>query len=94
MLLFYCFVDETNSEKLEQMACWVYAATLSHLPACARQWWSGSDVKTSQLVERVTSTFVSPHLSLQELQYVATHENKFRNMTVNFSIKYQIKKKI
>lgn len=86
MLLYnvkYVIIGETTSEKLEQMSCWVYASTVFQLPASVRQWWSATDTKTAHVVERVTSTFVSPQLSLKELQDVSKHENKFKNMVVS-----------
>lgn len=76
------FLDECTSNKLEQMVCWVYTSTVSQLPASVRQWWSGSDTRAVQIVEKVTSAFVSPQLCLQELSDVAKHENRFKNMVV------------
>ncbi|XP_025830695.1 E3 ubiquitin-protein ligase listerin isoform X2 [Agrilus planipennis] len=67
---------------IEHMVCWTYYQTLSQLPALVRQWWSVTESKVSQIVERVTSVYVSPTLCSQELSDVIQHEKKFKNMTV------------
>lgn len=69
------------------MACWVYANTLTQLPALVRQWWSSIETRVNQVVDRVTSAYVSPQLCAQELADVATHENKFKNMVVGSILK-------
>ncbi|KAK9753539.1 Ring finger domain [Popillia japonica] len=74
--------DQINSNKIERMACWVYANTLTQLPALVRQWWSSIETRVNQVVDRVTSAYVSPQLCAQELADVATHENKFKNMVI------------
>lgn len=71
-----------TSENLEHLACWIYFFCLSQLPALVRQWWSEADSKVTQIVERVTSFYVSPQLCSQELHNVSTQENKFKNMVV------------
>ncbi|KAI4457621.1 zinc finger protein [Holotrichia oblita] len=74
--------DPINSNKIERMACWVYANAVTQLPALVRQWWSSIETRVNQVVDRVTSAYVSPQLCAQELADVATHENKFKNMVI------------
>lgn len=76
--------DPINSNKIERMTCWVYANTVTQLPALVRQWWSSIETRVNQVVDRVTSAYVSPQLCTQELADVATHENKFKNMVVGY----------
>ncbi|XP_017770844.1 PREDICTED: E3 ubiquitin-protein ligase listerin [Nicrophorus vespilloides] len=87
---FECFVEkpklllgeEINSDKLERFVCWIYASTLAQLPASVRQWWTNAEARTSQIVERVTTAYVSPSLCSQELTDVSEHETTFKNMVV------------
>lgn len=78
------FTEACTSEQLEHVVCWIYAFCLSQLPALVRQWWSETETKVSQIVEKVTSFYVSPQLCSQELADVGHRENKFKNMTVRF----------
>lgn len=78
------FSEPITSEKIERLNCSVYASTLAQLPATVRQWWSSAEARTSQIVERVTATYISPLLCNQELVDVSKHENKFKNMIVSF----------
>lgn len=72
-----------DGQRIEEIACWIYSTTVQCLPACVRQWWSNSDARMSQLIERVTTRHVSPRLLSQELHDIAKHSNKFKNMTVS-----------
>lgn len=74
--------EPITSEKIERLNCSVYASTLAQLPATVRQWWSSAEARTSQIVERVTATYISPLLCNQELVDVSKHENKFKNMII------------
>ncbi|XP_018571354.1 E3 ubiquitin-protein ligase listerin isoform X2 [Anoplophora glabripennis] len=74
--------DTCNSQKIERLVCWLYASTLAQLPALVRQWWTSLETKIAQVVEKVTSVYVSPHLCTQELNDVMAHQTKFKNMTV------------
>lgn len=67
------------------MVCWVYSLAVFQLPALVRQWWSNVDTRTSQVVDHVTSTYVSPQLCSQELADIAQNETKFKNMIVSSS---------
>ncbi|GJQ69098.1 hypothetical protein Trydic_g6262 [Trypoxylus dichotomus] len=71
-----------TSDKIERMVCWVYGNTVTQLPALVRQWWSSIETRVNQVVDKVTSAYVSPQLCAQELADVATHENKFKNMVI------------
>lgn len=74
--------DYCTSETLEHLVCWVYSLAVFQLPALVRQWWSNVDTRTSQVVDHVTSTYVSPQLCNQELAGIAQNETKFKNMIV------------
>ncbi|RZC42281.1 E3 ubiquitin-protein ligase listerin [Asbolus verrucosus] len=76
------FKEPCTSEQLEHVVCWVYAVSLTQLPALVRQWWSETETKVTQIVEKVTAFYVSPQLCNQELLDVAHHETKFKNMTI------------
>lgn len=71
-----------SSDKLEHLVCSVYALSLSQLPALVRQWWSSTEPRVAQIVEKVTATYLSPQMCSQELSDVALHETKFKNMVV------------
>lgn len=68
--------------------CWLYSSTLTQLPALVRQWWTSLDAKITQIVERVTSMYVSPNLINQELNDVMKYQSKFKNMVVSKRVKY------
>ena len=79
------------------------ACALRRLPAAIRQWWTKAEHKISAVVEKVTTLFVSPSLSAEEIRGVK-QEKKFDNMTVSVTVilkayltlevkeKYRIKK--
>lgn len=75
-------LDICSSEKIEHMVCWIYMSALSQLSPLVRQWWGQQETRISQIVERVTATFVSSQLCQQELADVAQHDTKFKNMVV------------
>ncbi|CAH0553483.1 unnamed protein product [Brassicogethes aeneus] len=74
--------DECNSEKIEKFVCRLYASALAQLPALVRQWWTGIETRVSQVVEKVTSIYVSPHLCTLEFADVTSHDTKFKNMVI------------
>ncbi|KAJ8918958.1 hypothetical protein NQ315_016860 [Exocentrus adspersus] len=74
--------DTCNSQAIERLVCWLYASALAQLPALVRQWWTSLETKIAQVVEKVTSVYVSPNLCAQELNDVMAHQTKFKNMTV------------
>ncbi|EEZ97459.2 E3 ubiquitin-protein ligase listerin isoform X2 [Tribolium castaneum] len=76
------FKEPCTSEQLEHIVCWIYSFCLAQLPALVRQWWSQTETKVTQIVEKVTAFYVSPQLCNQELLDITQHENKFKNMTV------------
>lgn len=59
----------------------MYACALRRLPAAILQWWTKSEHKISAIVDKVTTLFVSPSLSAEEIRAVK-QEKKFVNMTV------------
>nr|XP_022910918.1 E3 ubiquitin-protein ligase listerin-like [Onthophagus taurus] len=74
--------EPTSSSTLERIVCWVFFMSMSQLPAFVRQWWTDLESRSSQIVERVTSAYVSPQLCNEELEDVAQHETKFKNMVI------------
>ncbi|XP_044263006.1 E3 ubiquitin-protein ligase listerin [Tribolium madens] len=76
------FKEPCTSEQLEHVVCWIYSFCLAQLPALVRQWWSQTETKVTQIVEKVTAFYVSPQLCSQELLDITQHENNFKNMTV------------
>lgn len=76
------FPEACTSESLEHLVCWVYSAAVVQLPALVRLWWSNMDTRVLQVVDRITSVYVSPQLCVRELADVAQHETKFKNMVV------------
>ncbi|CAG9822593.1 unnamed protein product [Phaedon cochleariae] len=74
--------DTCDSEKIESLVCWLYSSSLTQLPALVRQWWTSLDSKLSQMVEKVTQTFVSGNLVTQELNELVSNQSKFKNMTL------------
>ncbi|KAJ8985103.1 hypothetical protein NQ317_019789 [Molorchus minor] len=74
--------DSYNSDKIEYIVCWLYALVLSQLPALVRQWWTNLDTKVAQVVDKITSAYISPYLTLQELNDVMKHHSKFKNMSI------------
>lgn len=71
-----------TSAELEHMVCWIYYSTLLQLPALVRQWWSRVEIRIAQIVERITSAYVSPILINREMEDITQHEKKFKNMTI------------
>lgn len=84
ILYIFNFSGSCNSHKIECLVCWLYASALAQLPALVRQWWTSLETKIAQVVEKVTSVYVSPHLCSQELNDVMAHQTRFKNMTVSF----------
>lgn len=76
------FLEVCTSAELEHMVCWIYYSTLLQLPALVRQWWSRVEIRIAQIVERITSAYVSPILINREMEDITQHEKKFKNMTV------------
>ncbi|KAF7277773.1 hypothetical protein GWI33_009194 [Rhynchophorus ferrugineus] len=77
-----CYGMSCDSETVEQMVCYLYKSALAQLPALVRQWWSNLDTKVSQIVDKLTTIYVSPILCIEELNDVVHHQTKFKNMTI------------
>ncbi|CAH1975524.1 unnamed protein product [Acanthoscelides obtectus] len=74
--------DTCNGEKIEYLVCWLYSLAVTQLPALVRQWWTGLETKVAQVVERVTTLYVSQHLCVQELNDIMKHQSQFKNMVI------------
>ncbi|KAK0182335.1 hypothetical protein PV327_000484 [Microctonus hyperodae] len=70
--------------KLDHVVCWVYGNCLRHLPVLARQWWSTTDSRVGNVVERITTMYVSPVLCQEELT------NEKLNNVANLHIKVHV----
>lgn len=70
------------------LVCWLYSSALTQLPALVRQWWTGLDARITQIVEKVTSFYVSRNLISQELNEVMKFQNRFKNMVVRKSLAF------
>lgn len=71
-----------GSDVIEHFACYLFRSALEQFPALIRQWWNVLDVKTSQLVEKITVFFVSPLICTSELNEVMQHQSDFKNLKV------------
>ena len=56
----------SDIDELRHLSCAVYMLTLETLPAAVRQWWTDLDKRSSDVVDRFTSRFVSPILCTAE----------------------------
>lgn len=77
-----CYSNFCGSNSIENLACYLYKSCLEQFPALVRQWWTVLDLKTSQIVEKVTVLYVSPHICNGELNNVVQHQNIFKNLKV------------
>ncbi|CAG9765141.1 unnamed protein product [Ceutorhynchus assimilis] len=81
-------IDSTGSSRfygshmIENLACYLFKSAVEHFPALVRQWWTVLDIKTSQIVEKVTSLYVSPYICDAELDNVVQNQNAFKNLKV------------
>lgn len=57
--------------------------SLSQLPALVRQWWTSLESRMSQIVEKITTLYISQSLCTQELNDVMKYQNNFKNMVVS-----------
>jgi hypothetical protein len=54
--------------ELRHLACSVYIHVLETLPALVRQWWTGLDKRSADVVDRFTTRYASPILVAREMQ--------------------------
>lgn len=76
------FSEPCDGQYLQHLACWVYFSTLRRLPAMVRQWWGEVEPRVANMVDKVTSCYVSPLLCIQEMQAVQQQDVKYNNMQV------------
>lgn len=67
---------------LEHLACYIYCNILRLLPALARQWWNSSDCKVSNIIDKLTVTYVSHLICKEEIEAVQEHQTKDEHMQV------------
>lgn len=51
-----------------------------------RQWWNDAEQRVANMVERVTTTYVSPLLCMQELSAIQHNATNYQNMQVCIQI--------
>ncbi|KAJ6644213.1 E3 ubiquitin-protein ligase listerin [Pseudolycoriella hygida] len=73
-----CDVDITP----ERYSCYIYSQTLRHLPAVARKWWHDSNARQKNLVDKITTCFVSPLICQEELRSLVEKREKYENMQI------------
>ncbi|XP_039275962.1 E3 ubiquitin-protein ligase listerin [Nilaparvata lugens] len=71
-----------DSSMVAHLSCFTYHRLLARMPSEVRQWWSQLDHKMAVLVERLTTTFVSPLLTANEMRAIQNDKVNFQNMTV------------
>ena len=79
--------ERRNKSRLEREATKNYAfLTFTQV----RSWWNLSDKKTANVVEKFTSTHVTPALWNSEVTRIQETKASFDNMTVNLQFKKYI----
>lgn len=69
-------------ETIENFSRYLYKSSLEQFPALVRQWWTGLDNKFSQIVEKISVTYVSPHICNVALSDVLKYQDLFKNLKV------------
>lgn len=82
----YTPTANVTSELISWLSCQVYYECLSAAPAVVRNWYSGLDRRMQQIVDKFTTTYVSPLIIQQEISAVSNSDIKFDNMTVRARI--------
>ncbi|XP_067647610.1 E3 ubiquitin-protein ligase listerin isoform X2 [Eurosta solidaginis] len=83
--IFKCVTwTEINDENLtsERYACHLYTKVLKKLPAVVRKWWNVSPSRQKAFVDKLTTNFVSPLISDEELKSIALNKDHHENMQV------------
>uniref|UniRef100_A0A6M2DZX6 E3 ubiquitin-protein ligase listerin n=1 Tax=Xenopsylla cheopis TaxID=163159 RepID=A0A6M2DZX6_XENCH len=75
---------------LEHLACYIYCNILRLLPALARQWWNSSDCKVSNIIDKLTVTYVSHLICKEEIEAVQEHQTKDEHMQVKVNAAYEV----
>uniref|UniRef100_A0A6B2EBW1 E3 ubiquitin-protein ligase listerin n=1 Tax=Phlebotomus kandelakii TaxID=1109342 RepID=A0A6B2EBW1_9DIPT len=65
-----------------RLACHVYAQTLRYLPVLARKWWQDLAQRQKLLVDKITTSYVSPALCQEELRAL-TEARRQENMLIS-----------
>uniref|UniRef100_A0A2L2Y589 E3 ubiquitin-protein ligase listerin n=1 Tax=Parasteatoda tepidariorum TaxID=114398 RepID=A0A2L2Y589_PARTP len=75
-------LDFSSSEDIQRVASYVYATVLRRVPASIRTWWNNLDRKSSDIVNKFTTKYISGLLCIEEIQAVHESEKNFENMVV------------
>ena len=68
----------------EHYAAFLYTQALRVLPAVVRKWYNGSNTRQAQLVDKITTKYVTPIICQEELSALITkREREKDNMNVS-----------
>ncbi|XP_071439898.1 E3 ubiquitin-protein ligase listerin [Hetaerina americana] len=76
------YYGAVTTENLERLVCWVWVDTFRYLPALVRHWWNDLEARSNSLVEQLTTVYLSPLLSSEEMRVVQAEEKTFSNMMI------------
>lgn len=66
----------------ERYACFVYTLSLKFLPAIVRKWWTDTQPRQKNLVDKITTAFVSTQLCTEELRALVDKWEKNDNFQI------------
>ncbi|KAJ7383932.1 listerin E3 ubiquitin protein ligase 1 [Desmophyllum pertusum] len=72
----------SGQRTIQQLACGVYYSLTQWMPAIVRQWWNGLDKRQSAIVDKFTTSSITPQLCQREMQLVQSSSIRFDNMQV------------
>uniref|UniRef100_A0A8D0GZQ3 E3 ubiquitin-protein ligase listerin n=1 Tax=Sphenodon punctatus TaxID=8508 RepID=A0A8D0GZQ3_SPHPU len=80
----HLYVKDTSalSSQIPHLTCSVYGITLKDLPAMVRLWWNRCEKRVFNIVDKLTSKYVSNVLSSQEIVSVQNSTKLFSGMMV------------
>ncbi|PFX16827.1 E3 ubiquitin-protein ligase listerin, partial [Stylophora pistillata] len=67
---------------IQQLACGLFYSLLQWMPAIVRQWWNSVDKRQSAIVDKFTTSHITPQLCQREMQLVQNSSIRFDNMQV------------
>lgn len=71
-----------EEKDIGRIAAFLYSKSLRVFPVLARKWWNGIDSKFAQVVDRITTNYISPILSAEELNALIASKEKDGNMNI------------
>lgn len=67
---------------IARISSFLYSKTLRVFPVLVRKWWHSLDSKFAQIVDKITTHYVSPSLCTEELNALITKKEKDGNMNI------------